>query len=286
MTLQEQFIQVNGYKTHYFSNEGSGPTLLFLHGAGIDSGSLSWRPFLEILAEKNYRIIAPDLPGYGDSERPDIAFNTNFFIRFVGSLLDTLKLEKVTLIGLSMGGAISLGTALSWPQRVERLVLVGSYGIQRKVSAHFLSWLMVKTPGILEGTWILTRKSRKMAEWSMVNVFHNPKTMDPKLMDEICLEIGKPFPGRTFTRHQRDDMLWNGLRTNYLSQLEKIQIPTLLFHGRYDAGVPVACAIEAHQLIKGSQLYISEDAGHWAQREKPEEFMQVLTQFLEQTGPR
>jgi pimeloyl-ACP methyl ester carboxylesterase len=105
-------------------------------------------------------------------------------------------------------------------------------------------------------------------------------------MDEVFHEISKPFPGRTFTRHQRDDILWNRVRTNYLAQLKKIQIPTLLFHGRYDVGVPVACAIEAHQLIKGSQLHISEDAGHWAQREKPEEFMQVLTQFLEQTDPR
>lgn len=280
MEIQSQFINVNGIRTHLLRAGETGSPVLLLHGAGTDSASLSWREVILPLAESGHRVIAPDLPGYGDSDRPDIAYNTDYFIDFVGKLLETLGCESTSLMGLSMGGAIALGTTLRFPKRVQRLVLVGSYGIQRKVAAHFVSWLMVKIPGIMESTWRMVRGSRSMAEWSMKNVFHDPKAVPTALMDEVYAEAQKPFAGRSFTRHQRSEMFWNGLRTVYLDRLAEIKIPTLLVHGQYDAGVPLACAQEAQRLIPGAQLHVVASAGHWTQREKPEEFQQTVLPFL------
>ena len=86
-------------------------------GRGTDSARLSWVDVISPLAESGHRVFAPDLPGYGDSERPDIAYNTEFFIDFVEELINVLGLKHISLMGLSMGGAISLGYTLRRPEK-------------------------------------------------------------------------------------------------------------------------------------------------------------------------
>ena len=280
MEIRERTLSVNGLRTHIFNAGETGSTVLLLHGAGTDSARLSWGDVMGPLAESGHRVVAPDLPGYGDSERPDIAYNTSFFIDFVGQLITTLELERPSLMGLSMGGAIALGITLRWPERVNRLVLVDSYGLQRKVAMQFISWLSVITPGVMESTWAMVRSSRSMARWSMTNIFHDPKAISDALLDEILVEAKKPYAGRAFTRHQRDDVFANGLRTVYLDRLGEIKTPVLIVHGRDDKAVPLACAEEAHRLIPGSTLHVIPGAGHWSQREKPQEFIHTVVDFL------
>lgn len=280
MEIREQTLSVNGFQAHIFNAGETGSTVLLLHGAGTDSARLSWGDVMGPLAESGHRVVAPDLPGYGDSERPDIAYNTPFFIDFVGQLITTLGLERPSLMGLSMGGAIALGITLRWPERVNRLVLVDSYGLQRKVAMQFISWLSVITPGVMESTWAMVRSSRSMARWSMTNIFHDPKAISDVLLDEILVEAKKPYAGRAFTRHQRDDVFANGLRTVYLDRLGEIKTPVLIVHGRDDKAVPLACAEEAHRLMPGSTLHVIPGAGHWSQREKPQEFIRTVVDFL------
>jgi pimeloyl-ACP methyl ester carboxylesterase len=280
MELLEKTVTVSGIKTHYYSAGEKGSVVVLLHGGGTDSAKLSWGEVILPLAESGHRVIAPDLPGYGETERPDIVYNTAFYFGFVKSFLDELALKKVSLMGLSMGGGISLAVTLNAPERVERLVLVDSYGIQRKVAMHFISWLMVKTPGIMEGTWKLERSSPAMLRWAMSNVVHDPKQLSPELMAEVTKDANKPLSERAFTSYQRDEMYANGLKTVFIDRLHEIKVPTLIVHGQLDAGVPLACAEEAHRLIAGSQLVVFEGAGHWAQRERPEEFVKAVTTFL------
>ena len=272
-------IQVQGFNIRCLKAGERGPLVLLLHGAGTDSAQLSWGEVIGPLAA-NHRVYAPDLPGYGDSDRPDTAYTTDFYVSFLGELLDTLGLLRASLVGLSMGGALALGAALRWPERVNRLALVDTYGIQRKVAMHKLSYLMVITPGVLEATWASVRASRAMGRASLRNIFHDPRSVPEALIDEIYAEARKPHAGRAFTRYQRHDMRWNGLRTVYLDRLDEIHAPTLFIHGRQDKAVPLACAEEAHALLPGSQLQVIDGAGHWPQREKPAEFLKVIQEFL------
>lgn len=258
---------------------------MLLHGAGADSARLSWGEVIAPLAESGHRVFAPDLPGYGESDRPDMAYNTGFYVNFVESLLDMLGLEQTSLMGLSMGGAITIGSALKFPNRIQRLALIDSYGIQRKVSAHFISWLMVITPGVMESTWALERRYPSMARWAASSIFYDPKDISEGLMDELFTEAQKPYAGRAFTRYQRDEVYWNGLKTVYLERLHEIQAPVLIVHGRNDTAVPLVCAEEAHRLIPGSQLHVIDQAGHWVQREKPEEFLQTVIEFFNTPEP-
>lgn len=280
METLEKFITVDGLRIHTLCAGDSGSPVLLLHGGGADSARLSWEKVITSLAESGHQVYAPDLPGYGESDRPDIAYNTGFYTTLVGNLMSAFDLKQASLMGLSMGGAISLGVTLKWPERVRHLVLVDSYGVQRKVALHFMSWLMVQVPGIMESTWLLSRSSRSMSRWLLSSIFYNPKTIPNSLMDELFAEARKPYAGRAFTRYQRNDITWNGLRTIFLEHLAEIKSPTLVIHGRNDTAVPLTCAEEAHRLIANSQLHIIDHAGHWPQREKPEEFIQIVTDFL------
>jgi pimeloyl-ACP methyl ester carboxylesterase len=279
MNIQERSITVQGLNIHYLQAGEAGSPVVLLHGAGTDSARLSWGELIGPLSAE-HRVWAPDLPGYGESDRPDSAYDTDFYLGFVQSLLDGFGLARTSMVGLSMGGALALGTTLRTPARVDRLVLVDSYGLQRTVAMQPLSYLMVVTPGVMEATWALTRRSRNMARAGLSNVFHDVAAAPTTLIDEVYAEAQKPHAGRAFTRYQRADVTWSGLRTVYLNRLGEIRAPTQIVHGRQDKGVPVACAEEAHRLIGGSLLHIIDGAGHWSQREKPDEVGRVVREFL------
>ncbi len=279
MDVAERWTSAAGLRIHFYYAGEAGSPVLLLHGAGTDSARLSWEPVIGPLSAQ-HRVWAPDLPGYGDSDRPDTAYTTEFYLGFLGQLLEALGLPRASLVGLSMGGALALGVALRWPERVERLVLVDSYGLQRSVALHKLSYLMVKTPGVLEATWALMRGSRALAASALGNVVHDVRAAPPALIDALYAEARRPYAGRAFTRYQRDDVLWNGLRTVYLDRLGEIRAPTLLVHGRQDKAVPLACAQEAQRRIVGAQLHVVDGAGHWPQREKTDEFNRVVVGFL------
>ena len=279
MEILDQRTIVLGLRVHYLQAGVAGSPVILLHGAGTDSARLSWEQAIGPLAQ-NHRVYAPDLPGYGESDRPDIDYTSDFYVGFLGGLMDVLGVARASLVGLSMGGAIALGSVLRWPERVDRLVLVDAYGLQRTVALHKLSYLMVHTPGLLEATWFLVQHSRAAARASLGNVFHDVKAVPDELLDQVVTEARTPHAGRAFTAYQRHDVSWHGLRTGYLDRLNQIHVPTLIIHGREDRAVPLACAEAAHRLIAGSQLQVIDGAGHWPQREKPEAFNRVLTEFL------
>jgi pimeloyl-ACP methyl ester carboxylesterase len=95
---------------------------------------MSWELLIPELAGKT-RVIAPDFPGYGQSDKPETTFDLAFYGEFFPQFMDALSIAKADLVGISMGGGISLGYVLAFPQRVNKLVLVDSYGLQRKTSS-------------------------------------------------------------------------------------------------------------------------------------------------------
>lgn len=279
--IESKWITVDGMRIHYLSAGGSGSPVVLLHGAGIDSAHLSWVEVIEPLA-REHRVFAPDLPGYGQSDRPDVLYNAEFYITFLAHLLDALQLPKASLVGLSMGGAIVLGFTLAHPERVEKLVPVDPYGIMPKVAWHRTSYLYVHSP-LNELSYWLFAQSRSMVRWSLASsLISSPERLTDQLIDEVYAASKHPQAGKAFSSFQRHDLTWDGLRTNYLDRLSEIKAPTLFIHGEKDPGVPLTYARQAHERVKGSRLHVMQGCLHWPMRDRPEEFNRVLGAFLQE----
>jgi pimeloyl-ACP methyl ester carboxylesterase len=130
--VENRWIEIDGLRVRYLkAGERNAPVLL-LHGGGYDSASLSYKHAVGPVSE-HHRAFAPDWPGYGESDKPKMEYTTEYYAGFLGRLMDALGLEKANLVGISMGGAISLGFSLRSSKRVEKLVLVDSHGLGGEV---------------------------------------------------------------------------------------------------------------------------------------------------------
>jgi pimeloyl-ACP methyl ester carboxylesterase len=280
MKIFSKWTEVQGLRIHYLSAGDKESTVLLLHGGGTDSASLSWKLAIEPLAE-NHHVLAPDWPGYGQSDRPNIDYTNEYYVNLLGDFVQARGIEQASLVGISMGGSIALGFALQSPQRLDRLVLVDSYGLQAAAPAHKLSYLFTRMPFVNEMTWSLLKHSRAMTRISLQNIFYSSEAISEELVTEVHEEVKNPGAGRAFMSWQKSEVVWAGLRTVYTARLQEIEAPTLIVHGAEDGLVPVDCAHQAHTLIKNSQLHIIAGCGHWPQREKPDEFNRVVSSFLE-----
>jgi pimeloyl-ACP methyl ester carboxylesterase len=275
------FVNVQGLKTSVLTAGTEGSPVMLLHGGGIDSAALSWGSAMEPLA-KAHRVFAADWPGYGDSDKPDVEYSLDYFVEYLGHLMDALELPKASLVGLSMGGSIALGFTLRSPQRVEKLVLVDSYGLQDTVQFGRMAYYLVNMPFINEMTYASLRSSLSMTRWSVRSLFHDYHHVPDfdALTAQVYEEVKKPKAGVAWTSFQKSEVQPNGPRTCYLSRLPEIKASTLVIHGDKDAAVSLKYAQKARELIAGSKLHVIAGAGHWSQRECPDEFNQVATEFL------
>ncbi|KRG12174.1 alpha/beta fold hydrolase [Lederbergia galactosidilytica] len=262
----------------YMAGESGSPVIL-LHGAGVDSAKISWSEVIGFLSKK-HRVFAPDLPGYGESDKPNVEYSLSFYIDILKQIMDSLHLEKANLIGLSLGGGISLGFTLEHSARVEKLVLVGAWGLFSKLPYHLLSYWYTKS-FLNEISYKWSSKSRRFVKWTLLNsLFGNPNNVSEELVDEIYAFLQEPHAGKAFMSFQRSEITRTGLRTKLAESLSEIKKRTLIVHGSKDATVPIKHAIEAHEAIKDSEMYVMEGCKHWPQKERPEEFTRVITTFL------
>ncbi len=276
---EDRWLNLEGLRVHYLAAGEKGPPVVLLHGGSVDCARLSWGQAMGPLAQR-FRVYAPDWPGYGQSDEPKIQYTTQYFVGFLGRLLDALSLERVSLVGLSMGGAISLSFALQFPGRVEKLVLVNSYGFQDKAPWHKLSYILTRLSFLSEPLLRLLVKSRTLVQWSLRWVASNPEAISEELLNEIYEQARKEGIRKAFACWARSELFWDGVHTNLTDQLSLLNVPTLIVHGGRDRIVPVCYARRAHERIKDSRLYVFSDGGHWTPREKPEEFNQLIMQFL------
>ncbi len=277
--ITEQWIDVQGMKIHLLQAGESGTPVVLLHGGGTDNAWLSWELALPVLAE-NHTVYAADWPGFGSSDKGKFNYTIDGFIQFLEALLDRLGLEKAGLAGLSLGGAVGLGFTLQHPERVDRLVLVSSYGLQKQAPSHRISYLYMKVPYLNELSWAMVRKSRRMARLGLEAIFHDRQVITEPLVEQVYEELKKPGNGKAWMAIQKSEITRKGVRTYYMGRLQEITTPTLLVHGDRDSLAPLDAAIEAYQRIPDASLRIIKDCGHWPQREKPEEFNRILREFF------
>lgn len=253
---------------------GEGPPLVFVHGL-----SGSWRNWLEQLPvfAKERRVIALDLPGFGDSPMPKEQITISGYARTLEALLDQLDVDAAALVGNSMGGFISSELAIAFPQRVERMVLVSAAGISTESREVRLPALR-RLERILAGTtaWLASKSETverrpRLRTATLSVVARYPSRLPAPLAAETLRGAGKPG----FL-----DALEAIISYPIRERLPEIACPTLIVWGDKDPLISVRDAYVFEELIPDSRKVILSDTGHVAMFERPSRFNELLREFL------
>lgn len=264
----------------------TGLPVLLLHGGGADSAELSWGEVGPALAEAGHRVIAPDLPGFGHSPRADWTLTQERLVRHVGELVDTLGLTDYAIAGLSLGGGMAVGHLLDKPGRARTAMLLGCYGLMPRLAdgvrgriTHLSSFLLLRS-GLLATMTRSYARNRSAMERGLRDLVRNPQARTPELVDAVLAEAAGGTSLETFGEWQREQVLWNRLRTCYTQELASITTPTLLVHGDRDTGVPLARIEAAAELLPSVTVEVVPDAGHWVQRDRPDLVVPAMREHL------
>lgn len=282
------FRTVHGYR-RAFRMAGSGPALLLIHGIGDNSST--WQELIPHLARK-YTVIAPDLLGHGRSDKPRADYSVAAYANGMRDLLSVLGIDKVSVIGHSLGGGVAMQFAYQFPDRVERLVLVSSGGVTKDVHPilRLISMPMIsdalkllRVPGFMPAV--------KVTGAALGQLNRSPLRPGSLLHDlddlvRILAELPDPTAYEAYLRTLRAVVDWRGqvvtmLDRSYLTE----NLPVQLIWGDQDTVIPVSHAYLAHSAMPDSRLEIFRGAGHFPFRDAPMRFLRVVEQFLESTAP-
>jgi pimeloyl-ACP methyl ester carboxylesterase len=272
-------VDLPGAEAVNYVDIGEGEPVVLVHGiAGC------WRNWLENIPylARNYRVIVPDLPGFGDSPMPSWEISMGNYGRMLHDFCERLGLDHVAaLVGNSMGGFIATEAVIEEPDRFDRLVLISAAGVSfaeiqgRHVEA--LGRIVKAATPFLVGdrrTWITRPRGRMFA---FGRLFRSPNRLRPELLAEQT-RPGLQAPGFS----EALESIW-GYDTR--ERLTEIEIPTLVVWGLNDHVVPVEGAIGYHRLIPHSRLEIFERTGHLPMLERPLRFNPMLEEFIESSRP-
>jgi pimeloyl-ACP methyl ester carboxylesterase len=256
------------------------PAILLLHGAGVDSALLSWERVIPLFAGAGHRVVAPDLPGYGKSDRYGGDYSLPFYTGVAAGVMDALGMGSSALVGLSMGGGIAIHLALQEPSRALALVPVDSWGLAKKLPYHSFMYWYARTRSN-ERLYERTAKHRGLVAHTLTSgLFGDKSLVTDELVADVQARMMEPGAGWPFVSFQRNEIAKDGLVTDLHSRLGEIRAPTLLVHGSLDKAVPAKNSVAARALIPGSELCMMEGCRHWPNRERPQEFADAVLGFL------
>jgi len=260
MELQESYFYSDGLKIRYV-DAGAGEPVVLIHGLGecIES----WKFQIPELS-KHFRIIALDLRGFGKSEIPEEINGVEDFVRDVKNLIDHLELERVNLIGFSMGGVTCLAFYEKFPQSVKSMVLADTI-------SHLPPTLLKKT---LETRLKLLNESGMdtISEYIADISFH---TKNPELI-EFFKEMVRRNDKDYYTK-----VTVSVLNSDYRHVLPQIRVPTLILVGEYDVTTPPRLTEYLVNKIPKSTLRIIDNSAHLTKMENPDEFNRYIIEFLQ-----
>jgi len=269
----ERYINVNGMDIRY-AVRGSGRPLLLLHGfcEFLETWDFNLGPLSEY-----YQVFAIDLPGHGLSDKPYLDYNITFFTDFTVSFMEALSIDRAGIIGHSFGGAIGISIATSSPERVERLILESSFGLDNDISLlHKLcSVPVLASPG---------SQGAKTALEERLNLeFYKPDFVAQEIVGRSYLFMQMPEARRVMLNIMHNWVDANGLRPEVImmDRLQSIESPTLVIHCAQDRIHPLRLSQNAWHLIPNAQLKILSYCGHCPHLEKASEFNEAVIEFLE-----
>lgn len=256
---------------------GSGPSVVLLHGIGLDSATVSWRYTVSDLAE-DHRVYAPDFPGHGESDKPDVGYTMEYYRDVLAAFLRQEGLEDASLVGISMGGGIALGHAIESGMRPDRLALVDSYGLGG--DAYWRPWASVALRSPMAGGLFKGVGSSRAAVAGVLRGLVGGTDLDPEFVEDVYEAVQDDRVGRALRRWQRSEFGFTGLKTDYSDRLDELDVPTLFAHGAEDPLLPASWSVRASEAMPNADLRLFEDTGHWPPRERPREFSRAIDGFL------
>lgn len=261
-----RFAEVDGLRVHY-QEKGSGVPVVLLHG--FASSTYTWKDVFEPLSQK-YRVIAVDLKGFGFSAKPDGDYTRRGQGQLVAHLLDRLNIEKAWICGNSMGGEIAVNVALQFPERVKGLVLIDSGGINVAGAASLVPGYL-KVPVISSALTAVIMVSDRMVKRGLELSFYNDSLVTPDRIAYYHRPL-KTRDGQLAAIRARQQAGEFPVET----QLDRINVPTLIIWGSDDEIVPVEAGQKFNSLINGSRLVIIDNCGHVPQEETPERVLREI----------
>lgn len=265
-----QTVDAQGIQTNYHDSGGDGLPVLLLHGSGPGvSAWANWRMNIPALAT-DHRVVAPDIVGFGYTERPtDFNYTMDNWIEHVIALMDTLSIDRFSLIGNSFGGALALGIAIRYPHRVEKLVLMGSVGVSFEL-----------TEG-LDKVWGYTPTVENMKEIMAYFAYNQALVSDDLAELRYRASIQEGFQESFACMFPKPRQRWINAMTFSDAEIQSIKCPTLILHGREDLVIPPANSQRLFSLIENAQLHLFGCCGHWTQIEHAETFNYQVNHFLD-----
>ena len=276
-TSAERTVTLHGH-TFSYGDSGSGPALLFIHG--LLGSQRQWAHLVDRLDE-DHRVIVPDLFGHGESAKPMGDYSLGAHAATLRDLLDRLEIDRVTLIGHSLGGGIAMVFSYLFPERVERLVLVSSGGLGREVSPLLRSATL---PGaeyvlpVIASGWMRDRLASAGRALQKVGV--NPGS-DITQVWQGFTSLGDADTRRAFlatTRAVIDPGGQSVTAHDYLP--ETAPMPTLVVWGTRDRMIPAWHAASATTSIPQCRVELFQGAGHFPHLDDPDRFADIVRDFV------
>lgn len=257
----------NGYKIHYL-DQGQGHPVVFLHGSGQGaSGHSNFKGNYPFLAENGYRVIVPDHIGYGYSDKPDdVEYPLSFFAECIIQTLDVIGLDKVSLVGNSLGGAIALYIALNHPDRVASLNLMAPGGIEEQMD--YFTMPGMKILGEIASSGEASRDS--LERFIREGLVYKQSVVDDELIDERW----------GVYQTQNSQCLATMSVPNMTKQLGDIQAPSICFWGMQEKMMPETGIMKLAKGLKNTRVVLVSECGHWVMAEHQEMFNRYSLDFL------
>jgi pimeloyl-ACP methyl ester carboxylesterase len=274
-----RFVRLNGHRVAY-RDEGdpAAEPLLLIHG--VAGSSLAWVPLFEHLSA-SYRVIAPDLLGHGQSDKPRADYSLGAFAVWLRDFLDALDIPAATLVGHSLGGGVALQLVYQHRQYCRRLVLVNSGGLGTDVSmplrllstagAELLLPFVASRPAVALGNGVVSLLSAR-----------GPDSMRVQDRWRKYAALADPDGRHAFLRTLRSVVDIRGQTVCALDRLPGLvgDVPTLIIAGARDAVIPPGHAQAAHAALPGSRLELIDGAGHHPMLDCPETLAHLIDDFV------
>lgn len=264
--MQEEFINIDGNKIRYIKTGSSKKNLVLIHGLGASAER--WEPILPYF-RKYYNVIVPDLIGFGYSDKPNIDYTTDFFAKFVASFVQTLGLDRTSIMGSSLGGQIAIEYTAANQQSVDRLILVSPAGAMKQ-----------STPALDAYVMAALYPDQSSAKNAFVTMTGNNKYVDQSIIDGFVQRMRLPNAKFAFM----STLLALKNAPEITTRLEKILVPTLVVWGELDPVIPIKYAEKFIKEIRDCRFYQMENCGHTPYAEDPENFAKLVLDFLKPTN--
>lgn len=257
-----------GRQTH-LHDLGGGAAVLLIHGSGPGvTAWANWRPVMPALAESR-RVVAPDMAGFGHTERlPGDVYDLDLWVAHAIGVLDALGIGRTDLVGNSFGGAIALALAIRHPERVRRLVLMGSVGVPFGI-----------TPA-LDAVWGYQPSLEAMRGLLDLFAYDRERVTDDlaRLRFEASIQPG--FQASFAAMFPAPRQRWVDALASAEADIRALPNHTLVIHGREDRLIPLGNALTLADWIPRAQLHVFGQCGHWTQIEHAGRFIRLVNDFL------